>query len=249
MVLSLFLTSAYGQFGRGGGMMGAGRGPSFSGAMARLFADNKAFTAALEMEITDKADTITMPGKLAFLEGKSRFEMDMAQIKGGMMRPEMAAQIKAMGMSEMTMITRPEKKVIYLVYPGLQAYMENPMSEADAPGAEDKFKMEVTEIGKETIDGHPCVKNKAVVTDDTGKKHESTVWNATDLKKFPIRIEQNHEGRPVRMTFKNVTFDKPAAAGFEVPKGFTFAANMQALMQDAMRKRMGTSPGGVPAKP
>jgi len=38
--------------------------------------------------------------------------------------------------------------------------------------------------------GRPsCVKNKVIVTDDKGDKHESTVWNATDLKNFPVKIE------------------------------------------------------------
>ena len=34
-------------------------------------------------------------------------------------------------------------------------------------------------MGMKTLDGHPCVKNKVVVTDKEGIKHEWMVWNAT----------------------------------------------------------------------
>ena len=67
-----------------------------------------------------------------------------------------------------------------------------------APG---DFKVEMTEIGKETVDGHPCVKNKVVVTDKENKKHESTVWNATDLKNFPIKIQTQEQGGNATMLF------------------------------------------------
>ena len=60
---------------------------------------------------------------------------------------------------------------------------------ADSAPTNGDYKVETTEIGKETLDGHPCVKNKYVVTDNEGVKHESTVWNATDLKNFPVKIQ------------------------------------------------------------
>ena len=66
--------------------------------------------------------------------------------------------------------------------------------------------METTELGKDTVDGHPCVKNKVIVTDNEGSKHESTVWNATDLKNFPVKIETDRTGRQtMTMLFKNVS--------------------------------------------
>ena len=57
------------------------------------------------------------------------------------------------------------------------AYRINPKMSTSPPPvfASDKFKLEATELGKETVAGHPCVKNKVIVTDDKGDKHESTV--------------------------------------------------------------------------
>ncbi|HWH70176.1 MAG TPA: DUF4412 domain-containing protein [Candidatus Sulfotelmatobacter sp.] len=249
-VLCLSLASAYAQFApqSGGGMMrDAPHGPRLNASTAKLFGDNTAFSANLEMQTKGAGaeETMTMPGKLAFDQGKSRFEMDMSQMKGAKMPPEAANQMKSMGMDKMIIISLPAKQVSYLIYPGLQAYVENPLQAKDAAEPAAEFKVEASELGKETIDGHPCIKNKSVVTDKEGNKHEALVWNATDLKQFPIKIEQNEQGTAVTMLFKDIDLSKPEASLFEPPTGFTKYDNMQAMMQQVMMKRMGGGMGGA----
>ena len=215
--------------------------------MSKLFGDNQAFSATMEIQVTDKSGKpITMPGKISFDTGKSRFEINMADMKGGQMPPDTAAQMKAMGMDQMMTISRPDKKVAYMIYPGMQSYAEIQPSKADSAPTNSDYKVEITEIGKETVDGHPCVKNKYVVTDNDGVKHESTVWNATDLKKFPVKIETVEQGGNVIMLFKNVSLTKPAASLFDPPAGFTKYDNIQQLMQQEMMKRMGGGMGMPP---
>jgi hypothetical protein len=172
--------------------------------------------------------------------------MDMTQMKNSRTRPETAARMKQMGMDKMVTISRPDKKITYLIYPGMQSYVENPMTDSQAAPDSSDYKVETTELGKDTVDGHPCVKNKVVVTDKDGNKHESTVWNATDLKNFPVKIENSKEGRNVTMLFKNVSLDKPDAALFEAPPDFTKFDDMQSMMQQMMIKRMG---GGMALPP
>ena len=195
----------------------------------------------MEFETGDSVsgDAMTMPGKLSFDAGKSRFEMNMAEMKGAAMPPEAAAQMRAMGMDAIVTISLPDKKTVYLIYPGMQSYVENPLPEKTAGMTDDDFKMETTELGHETVDGHECVKNKVVVTDKDGKKHESTVWNATDLKKFPVKIETAESGHKAVMHFKDVKFTKPAASAFEIPSDFKKYASMQTMMQEVMMKKMG----------
>src|SRR5208282_6172431 len=101
--------------------------------------------------------------------------------------------------------------VAYMVYPGMQSYVENALSDSETTTAPGDFKLATTELGKDTVDGHPCVKNKVIVTDKDGNKHESTVWNATDLKDFPVKIQTAAEGGNTTMQFKNVSLAKPAA--------------------------------------
>jgi hypothetical protein len=249
VALCLALTPAHGQPGRGG--MGGGRNsPQISAAMAKLFGDNQAFSANIQTDVKmSRGETISMPGKVFFDSGKSRMEMNMSEAKGTAMPPEAAAQMKSMGMDSMVVIARPEQNDTLMIYPGLKAYAVIP-NEDSAPAKVADFKVETTELGKETIDGHPCVKNKAVVTDDKGKKHESTVWNATDLKDFPVKIETTEEGTTITMLYKNVKFAKPEAAQFNPPAGFTKYDNIMTMMQQEVMKRMqegggmGMPPGG-----
>ena len=250
LVLSAGLLPAHAQPrppGRGGGMGGpVPNALQFNGAMAKLFGEHKAFTAAMEVDVRTGAgpENITMPTTLSFLDGKSRVEIDLTKAKGSQIPPGMGEQIKAMGMAEMTMISRDDKQVAYVVYPGLQSYAEL-KSEAGTDDAS-KIKVATSEIGKETIDGKACVKNKVTVTDAAGKATEATVWNATDLKQFPVRIETAEGKGKVTMKFSNVKFEKPDAKSFDAPAAYTRYDNVETMMQEQMMKKI---LGGAEAKP
>ena len=239
-VICLGLLPAYSQSGPPGG-------PHLGGATGKLFGDNQAFSAGLEMQTTDdSSNNIIIPGKISFDTGKSRFEFNLTDMKGGQMPTNAAAQMKSMGLDEMVAVTRPDKKVNYLIYPGLQSYVEMPLRKADSAPTNGDFKVEITEIGKETVDGHRCVKNKYIVTDNEDVKHESTVWNATDLKNFPVKIQTLEQGNDVTMLFKNVSLARPAASLFDPPADFKKYDNIQQLMQQEMMKRMGGGMGMPP---
>jgi Domain of unknown function (DUF4412) len=154
--------------------------------------------------------------------------------------------MKSMGMDQVVTISLPEKKVAYMIYPGMQSYAVIQLPNAENVPTNSDFKVETTEIGKETVDGHPCVKNKYVVTDNEGVKHEYTVWNATDLKKFPVKIQTIESGDDVTMLFKNVSLTKPAASLFVPPADFKKYDDMQQLMQQEVMKRMGGGMGMPP---
>ena len=242
-ILCLGLLPAYAQPGPGG----PPGGPQLGGPISKLFGDNQNFSAAMDMQVTDKdGKAVSLPGKIAYAAGQSRFELNLTDIKGGNLPPNAAAQMKSMGLDEMVTIALPEKKIVYLIYPGLQSYIEMPMPKAGSASTNSEYKMEATETGKETVDGHPCVKNKVIVTDKDGAKHESTVWNATDLKQFPVKIQTADSGDDITMLFKNVSLTKPAASTFETPAGYTKYDNVQALMQQQVMKRMGGGMGMPP---
>ncbi len=239
----------------GGGRGGMGSGVpdvlQFNGALAKLFGEHKAFVAVMEVETKQGSgdDNMTLPTTLSFLDGNSRIELDLLRARGSQIPPGMSDQLKALGMADMTMISREDKQTAYVIYPGLNSYAE---IKAETGNEASKLKIESTELGKETIDGHPCVKNKVTVTDANGKATDSTVWNATDMKKFPVRIETADGKNKVSMAFKSVNFTKPAAALFEPPAGYTRYDDVQKMMQEQVMKRMlggaGAAPGAKPAK-
>jgi hypothetical protein len=234
-IIGLGLLPAFAQFGPRSG------GPRFDGAMNKLFGANQAFSANVEFQISggNGGDNITMPSKVNFDAGKTRFEMNMSEMKGSKMPANIMDHMKSMGMDTIISIARPDLKLTYVVYPGLNSYAEMAGQDPTAGASLDDFKVETTELGKETVEGHDCVKNKVTVTDKDGAKHESTVWNATDLKQFPIKIVTTDNGPASTILFKDVTFTKPAANLFEAPAGFTKYTDVQVMMQTEMAKKMG----------
>ena len=170
------------------------------------------------------------------------------------MPPEAAVQMKSMGLDRIVMIARPDKKAAYLVYPGLQSYVESDLAEAESAATNNDYKVATVELGKETVDSHPCVKNKVTVTDKDGNKHESTVWNAMDLKNFPVKIQTTEGAANTTMQFKNVSLAQPDPGQFEPPSGYKKYDSVMAMMQQLQQqiiKRMsgGGTPGGFAPPP
>ena len=215
--------------------------PGWNAALTRLFGDIKAFTARAEMRAWDKAgrELASVPMGFALLDDKVRLEVDMTQMKSAQFSPGMGAQLKQMGMDRTVVVMAMQKKSMLLMYPGLQAYVDMPMSDEAAATADKNFKIEKTSLGKETVEGHPCLKHKVIMTDDNGQKAEAIVWNASDLKDFPVQMQINDKEATVVMRYKEVRLARPEAGQFDAPAGYTKHADMQQLMMVAMQKQMG----------
>lgn len=236
-ILGLGVLAASAQFG--GRSSGGAGGPDFGDAMAKLFGQHQQFSAMLEAETAATGKPMKIPGKIAFDAGKVRFEFNISQMKGGDMPPEATAHMKSMGLDSMVSITRPDKNVTYMIYPDSQSYVEMALRKNGKSSSLDEMKVETTDLGKEAAEGHDCIKKKVIVTEPNGAQHESTVWAASDLQGFPVRIETTEQGHHAVMHFKDVKFDKPEAKNFEAPADFTKCASMQELMM----KKMGGMPG------
>jgi hypothetical protein len=222
----------------GGGMMQ--NSPKLDAAMRKLFGQTQAFSAKIQMSgKSSDGKTFSMAGALYLSDVKSRFEMDFTKMQGSDMPPQALAQMKAMGMDRFEAISRPDLKLVYLVYPNMQSCVKMPMTQpSDAKISTDDLKIVITKIGVETVNGHPCVKNQVVVTDEQGKAHASTMWNATDLKNFPVRIAYSENGGEFTMNFVQIMLAKPDASLFEPPADCAVYDNMQVMMQQVMMKRM-----------
>ena len=213
--------------------------------MAKFFGDIKAFSAKAETRVLDKSskETIAMTTAFAMLDGKTRTELDLTQVKGAQMPPGSGDMMKQIGMDKMVALTVPNKKSAFLIYPTMKAYAEMPLAEEETVSSEEEYKIEKTPIGKETIDGHDCAKNKVTLTNKKGEKFEATVWNAADLKDFPIQMQMTEKDTTLITRYKDIQFAKPDEKQFNPPDGYTRHANMQQLMQAAIQKMMG-GPGG-----
>ena len=126
-----------------------------------------------------------------------------------------------------------------MVYPGLNSYVEMRMKETKKQAMTKEPKITSTTLGKENVDGHPCVKNKLVITDESGKPQEMVVWNATDLKNFPIQMEMKEQDATITTKFKDIKFGRPDSKLFDPPAGYKKYGSMQELQQAMMQKMMG----------
>jgi hypothetical protein len=219
-------------------------GPPKSGvnaALTKLFGSTTAFTAQCDVRLLDQnqKEKMSMPMEFSLLDSKVRAEIDMTQIKGQGMTPELAAQLKQMGMERVVSITRPDKKTRSIVYPAVQAIMSTPLDKEELDVIEKEPAMEKTVLAKETLDGHPCEKRKIVLTDASGRKSEAFIWSATDLKEFPVQIQMTEGADTVILRYTNIRLTKPEASLFDLPAGYTTYDSQPAFMMGVMQKMMG----------
>ncbi len=241
--LSLFLAilvctvHAFAQMGGG-----AGGGGGFDNGMEKLFAANPVFAASMKTQMTGPNGPMTVTAKMYFDHENSRTDMNMTDVQGSSLPQSAVVQMQSMGMDKIIMITPASKKTVYMIYPKIHCYAGVPMPAQD-PAAKN-FNVQITKLGTETVDGHPCVKNQVVVTNST-QSQEFTVWNATDLNNFPIQIQQNQQGISATITFQNITLGGLNKSLFVPPADYTHYDSMQSLMEAVVMKN---APGaGAPA--
>ena len=117
---------------------------------------------------------------------------------------------------------------------------------AAAAAAANDYTVETTDLGKETVAGHDCTKRKVTLTGKDSVKHEYTVWSASDLKEFPVKLVTTESGATVTMQFKDISLAKPATGIFDPPAGYAKYADATTMMRTEMMKRMGGGMGVPP---
>ncbi|HUR44711.1 MAG TPA: hypothetical protein VMZ27_02460 [Candidatus Saccharimonadales bacterium] len=210
-------------------------GLNFSGSLSTLFKDQQYFSASLTMQVAKQfGATMSVPCKMTYTEGKSRIESDFNQAKGIDSSPEMVEQIKSSGMGKTIVITRPLEHKTFTIYPELYSYVERREANTFDPT---RVLTKVDEIGKETIGGQPCIKKTIKMAAPRSMPEEFTVWNATELKNFPLRIEMIRSGAKVTLLFTNVVFEKPDTKLFEPPPDYVGFESVSSMLEKQARKK------------
>jgi hypothetical protein len=165
--------------------------PDPCAALGKFFTKDVAFTAAAKVVSTGKkkSDNSTMTMFFAVSGGNLRNEMDLTKMSG--MRASDLDGMKQMGMDKMVVLKLADKQAAYLVYPNLQSYCDMPTGKK----GNTEGKVDKTELGKDTVENHPCTKSKLIFTNNDGQTSEAFVWEATDLKNFPIQYQTVDDGQ------------------------------------------------------
>lgn len=213
--------------------------PGVSASLIRLFGTNTAFTAQVEYQLLNRSnqEIVSLPMSFARLDNRIRVEIDLARMKN-QVQPDALAQVRPLGMDQILTILRPDQRVTCQVFPKLKAFVKLPMPPAEIDSFLKPAKMERTPLGQEKMQAYTCTKYRVVAYDEQGKRHEATVWNAPELRDFPVCVATKEGTETAVMRFKQVVFNRPEAEKFEPPAGFEQASDMQALMAGPVTRYM-----------
>jgi hypothetical protein len=181
-----------------GVLLGAGAALTFLVAQADSpFAVMRNFSARQ----TVVANGRTISGKIYRSGDKLRNEMSMGK----------------MTMYHLTMIDTGDT---YMVMPQNNMCMKmhtdvSKMNPAMVSGSKDA-KLTRTTIGAETVDGHPC-KIEHVVGTSGNASVDYKVWEAQDLKGFPVKIVMSTPKGDVTTTYSDINLSTPDASLFTPP--------------------------------
>jgi outer membrane lipoprotein-sorting protein len=225
-------------FGQG---MTTGKYNPATARMAKLFGKDTGFTATSTSTTLDASGTETvLTMEYAIRDGMARMEMDLTKIKTlrkgkpVKQRNEDMEGLAEMGLDKQVILVLPDKQATYLVYPKMKAYCLAPKAAATTGESKSEWK----ELGKDTVDNHPCVKYLVTTTHADGTTEESTVWKATDLKDFIIQTVTVDGSETTTTKFADIKFSKPAASLFELPSDYKKYGSMQEMMMGAMQQMM-----------
>ncbi len=232
--LAALAVTAHAQ-GTGGG---AGPAAGVDKQFSKIFGKNRSFSARAVSTIKDAngKEVQSMETDFAALDGNVRFDRDATKSSAGKGQPEAAAQMTAMGLHHTVRIVRADKQIMYMVYPKRQAYWEMALPASDASD-DSKTRIEKKEAGRETVDGHPCVKQRVTYTDAAGNITQWTLWEAADMDGFPVQTEVAAGDSVITTLYKSISLARPAASLFEPPADFKRFGSMRELMMSMRQQR------------
>lgn len=233
----LFLFLVTGALGRA--QMGSFGAPTGVDArFLKLFGSNTTFTARMDVLVLDRSgkDWARLPLDLTAAGDRLRLDLDVEQIKSRDLPGFLVASLKEVGLTRVVNLVLPEKKSTYVIYPGMRSYLNLPLTQAEIESHQEGYRIEKTVLGKETVEGHPCARNKVVVRSGERAVLEATTWEATDLRDFPMKIETREKENVIQLTLSGIKFVKADAAQFAVPAGFVEYKDPQAMMVGIMKR-------------
>jgi len=212
--------------------------------------------------------SVILSGMAAFAAPPENFTATMVSqgMEMPMARMGTKSRVENPGMKGVVTIALGDTKKTIMMNTTTKTYHEQSTQEREQmPTMYDPdVVFEKKKVGNETIDGHPCVKYDAVFyrKSKPDEKHKTTIWEAQDLKDFPIQMEISAQPNPkypgsggkMIMKYKDVKLGAATASMFEVPSGYTKVNSAQEVMgfggmgnMEEMMKKM--PKGQRPARP
>jgi hypothetical protein len=224
--------------------------PFFAAALSEMISDSRSFTASAELRFqgASAADTFSLPFGVALRDGRMRWQLNLDQLRGGAIDPEMIGMLRDMRLDRVILILRPHTNAI-IAFPGTQAYAELPISGIGPLQEEAQRKvgfLQKTLLGPDVLEGRPAMKYKLTVSKDAGKStipEEAVVWQVPSLKDMPVKLVVRSKNDVYGLQFREIRQGEPDARLFEAPAGYTRHDSVQALLQSALMKNLAGNGG------
>jgi hypothetical protein len=156
----------------------------------------KQFSATVVMSGAPVAKGHGMQGDMKIYRSGDKMRTSMGSM--GYMVMDLTQHTNYMVMNNMCMqISRPTQ--------------QNPFSQAQ------DATIDRSPAGTDTVDGHSCKVENVTVTPHNGQPSKMKVWEAQDLKGFPVKIEMESSHGPVTVEYKDISLDEPPVSLFTHP--------------------------------
>jgi hypothetical protein len=185
-----------------------------------------ALTASLAAQVdTDRTQTAKTAGASAS-NPLDEFQSFSALLSGGMgdnhdRRIYRSGNLMRADFEDSYRITDLKSRSMWGVQAGHCAHFLSPDASSYPFSAYRDFKVERSRAGEsETVDGHVCKIENATFTPKDGGASviKMKLWEADDLRGFPIKIEVEAHGQPLRpLHYSDVSFDPPDPKLFQHP--------------------------------
>jgi hypothetical protein len=149
----------------------------------------------------------TLTGKVYFAKGKERQESSM---KG----------------FQTVMILRQDKQLGYMLMPAQHLYQQLDIATArKQSGSQDALQVDITEVGKETLDGHATTKYKLLMKDGSAGGFIWITGEGIPVKMDMLSKSGGNKSR-VTLTLSNLQIGAQDPQLFEVPGDYKALPNM-----------------------
>jgi outer membrane lipoprotein-sorting protein len=95
----------------------------------------------------------------------------------------------------------------------------------------EEYRTKGKKTGSEKIDGHPCDIYELTTQGKTGRDHKETVWLATDLNNFPLKVISESNGTKVTSRNSDVEFKAAVSDAMMKPPDDVTFQDMSEMMK------------------
>ncbi len=213
--------------------------PKMKAVFSKLLAETPEFSASAVVETftTNGVLQMKMPMNFALTADRMRQEIDVMGLS--LLPPEVRTAAQKGHLDKIVIITQTDTRKIFLLFPRVQAYVQYPIPEAvldEMTARANSVNILRKEFAQETIENHLCTQVKLVVMETNRPPEFALLRCATDLNRFPIRMDILTPTSTTKFAFEEVSLKRPEASLFEVPTKYAELPDSAAVSRYAMGK-------------